>query len=64
MQDDEVVQTVLRLPRWLHARIHEAAAGVHSANSEMVQRLAKSFEADSIEKRLAAIERLLKARKP
>jgi hypothetical protein len=58
-QDDEVVQTVLRIPRWLHTKIHSAADGIHSANSEIVQRLARSFEADPVEKRLTAIERVL-----
>jgi hypothetical protein len=59
-QDDEIIQTVFRIPKWLHTKVHAAADGVHSANAEMIQRLAKSFEADeALEKRLTAIERVL-----
>lgn len=57
---DEYIKTALRLPPDLHERVHQAAdkAG-RSFNSELIARLAGSFEAGDVQVRLAAIEAAL-----
>ncbi|WP_375592313.1 Arc family DNA-binding protein [Chitiniphilus eburneus] len=49
MSDDIIIKTALRLPQDLHSRIH-ASALQHSRsfNSDIIARLADSFEAESV----------------
>jgi uncharacterized protein (DUF1778 family) len=56
-QQDDFVRTALRVPPDLHALIHAAAEeSGRTFNSEIVERLKASFERNTAEERLAALE--------
>jgi hypothetical protein len=71
---DDFMKTALRLPRELHAKLHESALDAgRSYNAEILHRLEQSFDRDSdnklvltleqkLEEMEASIKRMIKAR--
>jgi hypothetical protein len=60
MSQDDYIKSATRYPPALHARLHDSAEqSGRSFNAEVLARLLASYEADPVEKRLTAIERVL-----
>jgi hypothetical protein len=62
-RQDSYIRTALRLPKTLHGQLHAACGeNARGFNAEILERLAASFVRDSVEERLAALEKAVKKR--